>query len=191
MADGDSLTYGYKGTQPYPNLVAQNLGSNTQKAIAYNYGVPGDTVQMMLNHQQYVIANYDLSYKRNILAIWGGINDLMWSESSPAQILSLLQTYWQNARNAGFKVLAFTITPSSYAGIAADFESRRQNLNTLIRLSGANYDALADLAADSRIGQAGDELNQAYFYTDRCHLVDSGFEIVASIAEAAITPLLA
>lgn len=168
----------------------QSLGSNTQKAIAYNYGTPGYYVQQMLNHQSYVLANYDPSFKHNILAIWGGINDLMWSEETPQQILSLLQTYWQNARGAGFKVLAFTITPSSYAGIEADFESRRQALNTLIRQASANYDALADLAADSRIGQAGDELNTTYFYTDRVHMVDGGFQVVASIVEAAIAPLL-
>lgn len=48
-------------------------------------------------------------------------------------------------------------------------------------------DALADVAADTRIGDAGDELNTTYYHlTDRVHLNNAGYAVVAPIVKAAI-----
>jgi hypothetical protein len=146
---------------------------------------------MLASHSMYALANYDPNYKSNVFALWGGINDLLYTQNSPQQILDLLQTYWQNARNTGFKVLAFTITPCAVGGTEnAVEESNRQTLNALIRQSSSNYDALADLGTDNRIGQSGDEFNSIYFYNDLIHMTDNGFQVVASIVETAIAPLL-
>lgn len=144
----------------------------------------------MLTRQSYTLLTYKSDYQLNLLGIWGGINNLMFGEDSPESIFNQLQAYWQNAKNAGFKVVAFTVTPSSVPGIKADFESRRQSLNTLIRQAAGQYHVLVDLANDNRIGQAGNELNPAYFYSDHVHMVDGGFQIVASIVETAITEIL-
>ena len=47
-------------------------------------------------------------------------------------------------------------------------------------------DALADMGADATIGPAGAEMNTTYFDTDRVHMTNAGYAVVAGLVSVAI-----
>jgi lysophospholipase L1-like esterase len=70
-------------------------------------------------------------------------------------------------------------------------DAERAAYNTAIRANWATYaDALADPAADARIGDNGDNADLTYYDADAVHLNDAGYAIAAAIIEPQILALL-
>lgn len=69
-------------------------------------------------------------------------------------------------------------------------ETERQAYNTLVRANdGPSTFTIADIGANSFIGDVGDELNETYYSTDHLHLVAGGWNVVSPIVTAAIQSL--
>lgn len=186
--DGNSLTSGQGATAPennYPSRVAANLTG----WFWFNRGVSSKTT-----NERASAAGTDVdpfahpSRTKNVAVLWEVTNDLYFNSNATSAYDNYVN--WCNGRRAaGFQVVAVTVLPRSQGGLYAGFESDRQWINAQIRSNWQNFaNALADVAADSRIGAPGAEQNTTY-YTDKIHLTDAGYAIVADIVHPAILTL--
>lgn len=181
---GDSLTTGYKSTNGfgYTNLMSLSLAA----CEVYNVGMGSKTLaQMVSDGTSWVDGLYDATKARNIVVIWGGTNDLYTGDTAENTYANL-QTFCAARRAVGWKVVVVTTLPR---GAADPYETKRQTYNSSIRAGWATFaDALADVAADSRIGDAGDNSDGTY-YSDGTHLNNTGYGVVAGIVTAAVQGL--
>lgn len=187
IADGDSIMLGYSlpTASSMPSQLVALVTGGIGRVRMSNFAVTGQTVaDMNTDAATQVDGVYSSAYDKRICLVWGGTNDLYFGASA-ATAYSRLTTYWAARRAAGWTVVAFTITPRSAGSPPADFETQRANLNSSIRSGSANYDVLVDVAADSRLGDAGDETNTTY-YLDLVHMTQAGYAIVAGLTYTAL-----
>ena len=187
--DGDSLTTGIGAAagQDYPTqcLALINQGLTKTNVAANGQTIPG----MAADAAAQIDVLYDAARSRNVLVIWGGENDL-YGGASAADTITALSGSCTARRAAGWKVVVLTLLPCSYTDTPAGYEAARQAVNTSIRANWATYaDRIADIAANTTIGDAGDEENTTY-YADRLHMTAAGYAIVAGIVKTAIESLL-
>ncbi|MDN7120315.1 hypothetical protein INN71_02800 [Nocardioides sp. ChNu-153] len=185
--DGDSQTT--SGHQQWgmsmQNQVLRGLGS---QVTTFNAAVGGQDLNNMIGRgAAYVDVHYDADAADNILVAWAGTNQM---GSTLEVVQSLYQQYVAARRAAGWKVVVGTMLPRSNAGTPADYETKRQAFNTWLRSNWMTFaDALADLAADSRIGDAGDETNLTYYRPDLVHINNTGAMVVAQYVRGALATL--
>lgn len=111
-------------------------------------------------------------------ALWAGTNDLIHGNESAAQIFAHIKKIWTMARADGYKVLAFTVLPSTK--ITPIREGVRLHLNSYIAASYRNYDALV------RPDIIFPKVTSTYFYTDGVHLNQAGQKKIAAAVMAAL-----
>lgn len=190
--DGNSLVRGFGVVRPFSDYVAQRMATTGRKIAVSNYGVDGQTTANMIADQAtQILPLYHPKLNKNILVVWEAANDLYYG-ASVDQAFKNLQTYCSAARNKGFKVCLLTVLPNSGAGspTGVNFYQAYQELNTRIRnASNAIADVIADVASDTRIGTVGAENDTAYYLTDKTHLNDAGYQIVANIVHQSIQNL--
>lgn len=187
--EGDSLTA--DGT--YSNKVMRMIDLYVRTGnIAHNVATAAQTLYptIIYDAPNQVDSNHISTGHKNIAVLWAGTNDLYYNKKLTASGLhELIQDWCSGRKAAGFKVIVCTITPRSDLFIPGNFEERRQILNALIREHYSEYaDGIADIAADPRLGDAGDELESMY-YTDKVHMTPTGYAIVAGIVRDAIIGL--
>lgn len=182
--DGNSMTDG--SLSIYPQTATNLL---TGSWFHYNFGVSGQTtIEMIEDGVAQIDSIYDATASANVVVFWEVTNDLkLGATREDAQ--ARMVTYCQARQLAGFKVVVGTILPRTQVGLPETFEADRIAINAYIRESYATFaDAVADVAGDSRIGDAGDS-NDTTYYTDGVHMTTAGYNIVAGIVAAAIESL--
>jgi hypothetical protein len=185
--DGDSLTTGYACIN-HSNFPGQLWGIMGRDWKIYNVCVAGQTLQNMQSDAATEIDPlYSASLEKNVLVCWEGLLDVYYG-ATPETALTRMQTYCAARRAAGWKVVVLTCLPSLYIS-----NVNRATLNAGIRANWTNWaDSLADIAADSRIGQDNSNDDATYFNNsdgNKTHLTPAGFAIVASITADAIRSL--
>jgi len=184
--DGNSLTIGTGGSSPYPAQLSVLLGN---RWMVRNFGVGAQTTAAMISDAAAQIDTIFDNSTKKVVVCWEGTNDLFFGATATAAYNRLVQ-YCQERQSAGLQVVIATILPRSDTSTPGSFETDRQTINTNIRANWATYaDALADVAADTRIGDAGDELNTTYYTADKVHMNDTGYGVVAEIIKTAIETL--
>ena len=178
--DGNSLTAGGNLTTDYPFVTLTSLGG---VYVGVDVGIGGSTIAATNARASYVDTFYKSTRSKNICCIWEGANDL---SADPATTYASLKTYWAARRAAGWKVIAYTVTPRGSDGTQ---ETNRQSLNTNIKSDATLYDALVDVGNDATIGVAGAQNNTTYYQGDKTHLTPTGYAIVAGLAVTAIQSL--
>ena len=183
--DGDSLTAGSPSANngnSYPYQLLQSLGSSYR---VINAGVSGTQLNTMEGDASTRVDGYKQA-TGNVCVAWGGTNDLFFG-TAVATVQTRYSTYCSSRQTAGWRVVAVTMLPRSDAGTPAGFETDRQTFNTWLR---ANYttfaDSLADIAADSRIGDDNDEQDTTYYNADLVHMNATGYGVVAGIVNTAV-----
>lgn len=190
LCDGNSLTYGTGASDAahaYPSLLAANLGATWWTP---NYGFTGQrTTAMTAQAPRQVDPKLGVSYAKHILVAWEVTNDLYFGASA-ATAYSNYVAYCQARQAAGWQVVAATVLPRSDTSTPGTFEADRQTVNTNVRANWATFaSVLADVAADTRLGDAGDQLDTTYYSADRVHLKDAGYAVVEPIVRAAVLSL--
>jgi lysophospholipase L1-like esterase len=188
--DGDSMTEGVGSSrgQNYPKQTIDLLGG-TSVFTYYNQAVSGQTTQQMIDDGVSQIDALHSNLKRaNIVVLWAGTNDIYFGASAETTYNRIVE-YAKARRVAGSKVVVTTILPRSNEGTPQTFEANRQYVNTRIRENWTTFaDAIADVAANTDIGEPHDELNKRY-YPDGVHLNNRGYAIVAHIVRDQIVTL--
>ena len=181
--EGDSITYFY------PDQAAPLLGSLWDVT---NVSTPGDTIaNMLITAPTQVDPLYSPTLQNNYVFVWGGTNDISGTPDTSAATYQNIVDFANGRRSLGFKVAVFTILPRSASTISpditvAEFENRRQFINTNLRANWSSFaDKLIDVAADPRIGDAGDEMDTTYYF-DQVHLTSAGDAIVVNLIVSAL-----
>ena len=78
--------------------------------------------------------------KTGWLGLWAGTNDVISTNDSAAQIFKSLSAIWTAARADGYKVVAFTVLPSTR--LSPERENVRQELNAKILAADEQWDRL-------------------------------------------------
>lgn len=190
VMDGDSLTRGSGASANLSdNYPSQLAGLLSQSYDLISLGVGAQTTADMISD---AVTQVDplLTWrprKTGVLVFWN-TNDLHFG-TSVATTQSRIMNYCSARRAAGWKVIVGTILPRSVVGTPANYAADRLTINTWIRANWASFcDGFFDPAADSRIGDAGDEANTT-FYNDRAHLNGTGYAIVAALVRDKIVQL--
>lgn len=139
----------------------------------------------------------------NIVIAWEYSNSIALGLDA-ASSYWLMKNFCLECKTEGFKLVVVAPTPRSFAGTPAGFEADRQAILSTLRAEfdqasgftnvflpgglGFYADSFADIAADNRIGDAGDE-NDTNYYLDKLHMVQAGYNIVAGIVKDAINAL--
>ena len=176
--DGNSLTIGTGISRPYPSQVLAKLDGQW---AAYNLGVNRQTSsQMAADAVAQVDALLEPGFETNVLVAWEITNDMAFGTKTAQACYEDYAAYCAARKAAGFKVIALTVLPRG-DGAREDFEGNRLQVNDWIRKKYATFaDAVADVAADPRIGSAGAPLDPNYFTPDKVHLNDAGAGVVAA-----------
>lgn len=188
--DGDSNTLGVGtiGGQSYPAQVVAILGGGNPNN---NFGVNGKTiVTMIANAPSQIDPLYNAAHGRDTVICEGGSNDIAFATGQATTTYNNIVIYCNARRAVGWRTYVMTILPRSDVGIQPNFEVDRQAINADIRANWNTFaDGLIDIAANTSIGDTGDETNTQYYASDRVHINSAGSAIVAGLAVTAIAPV--
>ena len=170
VISGDSFSndvsqFGNNGDFPTYFLYNQN-NHDWQHVVT---AVAGRTVATMLANYNTEILPYARNYEHQerMLILYGGVNDIF-ANRTAADIYNDLKSMWLNAKNNGFKTVAFRICEST--DLTAPQEAERVALNNLISSDKSLYDYL--IYADVLFPDASD----VTFFADGTHLNYVGAE---------------
>jgi lysophospholipase L1-like esterase len=143
--EGDSISEGALvpdlGRLNWP-LQMGNLSEIFGRGIVHNFAVGGDTADAM--RAEYATQAHTvkptLPGDQGYFFLMAGTNDVELSTAA-ATIYGYLTTIWAAARSDGFKVIAFTIPPSTAFTVGNGKETIRLALNTLILSDKTLYDS--------------------------------------------------
>ncbi|MBC6988760.1 MULTISPECIES: SGNH/GDSL hydrolase family protein [Hymenobacter] len=191
---GNSLLSGYLGfimdEKIMTDVRAQAQTAGLGSGDLQNVAVANQTTQQILDKMERINAAYDDSKDVNVLVLWEGTNHIYYGAKAAQAEDALLQVCRQAlAVHPKWKIVVGTLLPRSEEDTPANQETDRQATNAYLRNLQAQgstaFHGLADVAADQRVGRAGDEQNTAYYH-DRVHLNDAGQRVVAPIFSQAI-----
>jgi lysophospholipase L1-like esterase len=166
VIDGDSLTEMWTGVayaQKFPWIAAGNLTSRRQ--IRAGASLSGNEISDRIAAAPDGIDAYAHAGNRNnVLVFMCGTNDFAHGDSA-ADTYAELQAYCAARRAAGFRVIVFTVLPSTVTG---GFNGLRNDYNALLAAGHSFADAYCDMAAEATIGPDAAASNAA-LYPDGTH----------------------
>ena len=183
---GDSLTEGVPHlsgeSDTYAFMVGQSFAGSTYTKLAYR----GQTTDVLLRQIGVLFPLYKQGFS-NALVLWAGTNDCAAGPLDCATpVYANLTAMAGAARAAGWYVVGVTLIArgSYFADEAheARFAKNRALLNGWLRKSSA-FDAVAD--PSGALNDAGD----TNYFWDQCHLMPSGYTVVADKIVQAIRSL--
>lgn len=207
----------YKGvTTKYANannptpLVITGLDSRTvgyglsTKAIAWPYVMTLDQPMTRVNVASAgeevfdACDQFDVVYRQQIpetstgpvvVALWGSVNDFIYSNQTPAQIADSLKCMVTKAKALGARVVLSTEI-SALAPSNPQIDQKKNALDLILRANAYSWgvDNLADLATNPRLGADGAS-SDATCYADTLHLADACEPLVTSVMQNAINEL--
>lgn len=183
VGDGASGMRGYGSADPVTQspLAQMDLPGWTK----INLAVDGTTTVQRSGSASNPTIFYNPLRAKNVAVLWEASNHIYFGATASEAITAYVA--WCNSvRASGFKVVCVTVLPRSAGSPPPTFEASRQTFNGYLRANWSSFsDGLADIAADPRIGDAGDEYDTTY-YPDLAHLNATGYGIVAGIMRQAV-----
>jgi len=181
--DGGSIAGG-SGGSPGMGFSEQTMRLVPHPCVSYESSSRHALIADMLSEAAtQVDARYDSRGDQDVCVVMAGAGDIG-SDREPADIYDGLVRYCLGRRAAGFRVVVVTLLPRCRP---LHFETDRTQLNGLIRDGWTAFaDGLADVAADARIGDHGDNLDRRYYRPDAIHPNAGGYGVMA----AATAPVL-
>lgn len=185
--EGDSITSAHGATAKkdgFNGVAYRALTAISPIAACGGYSVEGSTIAgtNALTGRAAVLDAQISRRSKNILHVLIGTNDL--NSGTVATTFANLKNYCLARRAAGWTVVVGTLLSRN------NLDAKVQELNALIRADSTFYSALADFAAEPLLGATGAYANTTYF-ADGIHPTTAGYALMAPIAQAAITSVLA
>lgn len=181
--DGGSIIGGFSASPDldYASQTTRLLPHPCQEYVSASGGAR--LAQMLAEAPTEVDARYRADADTDICLVMAGAGDIVKGNAVDA-IFADVERYCLGRRAAGFRVVVVTLLPRSRPD---HFESDRLALNALVRDEWPSFaDGVADVAADSRIGDTSDNLDRKYYQSDGVHPTDAGYAVMA----AATAPVL-
>jgi len=191
--DGDSLTSGSGSTSgltfPQQTYNALYAASGLSYAWTYkNFGVSGQTLtQMIANAATNIDPGLRTYRERNVVIVFAGTNDIGIEGVDGPTAFNRLSTYCNARRSAGRQVIVISMLPRRLDLVSPTFTADRAAFNALLTAGWAGIaEGYYNAAADTRIGDVGDNLDTTYYDVDQIHLNNTGYAIIA----AGVKPLI-
>jgi lysophospholipase L1-like esterase len=187
--DGDSLTEGFMlaSSRSYPAQTMRQLPDG----IAWeNVAVSGQVwPDMLADVETEVDPLFSKAHAFNVVVAWASANDLA-AGYTALEIYENARSYCLARRDRGFTVVVCTMYPLEPKDYDPGYEERRLEYNQLLRDRWREFaDALVDLGASARIGDASPDERGAYF-VDIVHLNEAGYGVIADAVAATLRPLI-
>lgn len=181
---GDSITRGSNASNILTNAFVPLTISALSLTNTVNLGYSSETLQTAL-----AAFDYDMRPRlttelgSQTVVVYEGTNDLAIAGRTGTQLYNDLVSYCTLLKQAGVsKVIVCTMISRNFASTQ---EGYRTTFNTNIRNAvSPPWDAIADFAADSRIGTQTASTNTTYFNADAIHPNDTGHGILKDILVA-------
>ena len=199
VCEGNSITYGYGTTTPYPARLQTALGAGY---VVTNLGVSGSVIEPAADDLGYpamsarTLQAGAYAAQRAVVVSWEFTNTLATlavAGYSAADAASTALTRWRRLvrlyRSLGFRVLTLTMLPRTDSYITAPqsavVEAARQLVNPVLLADSTCGDYALDIAANVNLAT----VNGTYYNGDNVHLTDAGNQVVADAVSAAILAL--
>lgn len=182
----------YSGTAPFALVFDGN-------SLTAGTGSTG-----LLDYPWQTLGNISTSLTHSYCIAWEGTNSIYFGASA-ATATSDIQTYCSGRISAGFRVIVLSVLPRSDGGTPGTFNTTRGTYNGTLRTDfsvatsngrvfkpggGVTYaSAFVDVAANTLIGDNGDETDATYYSGDNVHLNNTGYTQIANDVYAAIVIL--
>ena len=139
---------------------------------------------MLADAPNEVDARYDARADLNLCLLLAGGGDFRDGRDA-ASLYAAVRTYCLERRAAGFRVIVLTVLPSDRS---ATFDALRLAYDAMLRDGWAEFaDGLADIAADPRIGETGDELDRQFYNPDARHPNNAGNAVMAAVTAPVVS----
>jgi lysophospholipase L1-like esterase len=184
--DGGSIIGGYEATpgMEYPAQTLRLVPHPVRSFVSWSKAPP--LADMLAQAALEVDARYRAEADADVCVVMGGARDLVAGRAATA-VHDDLATYCLGRQAAGFRVVVLTLLPRRES---AGFEAGRQAFNDLVRANWQAYaDAMADVAADDRIGDPLDDLDLTYYQPDGLHPSDAGYAVMAAVSAPVLNQL--
>lgn len=196
VCEGNSITYGYGTTTPYPARLQTALGAGY---VVTNLGVSGSVIEPAADDLGYpamsarTLQAGAYAAQRSIVVSWEFTNTLAAlavAGYSAADAASTALTRWRRLvrlyRSMGFRVLTLSMLPRTDSYITAPqsavVEAARQLVNPVLLADSTCGDYALDIAANVNLAT----VNGTYYNGDNVHLTDAGNQVVADAVSAKI-----
>lgn len=182
---GATQTQSASGTNVPSRLMASSIGSTLSiRTDAFS----GRTGAQLLANTPDFSGVYGDSVGA-IALIWEGTNTIGTLKSAQNAYESIRRVCMLRKR-FGRTVFVGTVLPNESAAYTPTAQNTAiiDKVNTMLRANYSQFaDGIIDFAADSRLSNPNDT---TYFYTDKTHLNNTGYQVVADLIVAAVSPLL-
>jgi lysophospholipase L1-like esterase len=189
VADGDSITQGYRDTalQTYPEKARRLI---TMPLRVYNTAYYGQTMADRISRFSYNIQPiYNPKARNFMVSIFAGTNDIVASNATGASIYANIVSYVAAVHALGSNARCIVAEMLPRAGLTAGQTTQWQALNALIDANTAGSDYVVHLTQDPTMGPASATANTA-LYADGTHPTDAGYSYLAPWFAAAVTSQL-
>lgn len=122
----------------------------------------------------------ETSTYKNILPLWIGYNDVNNTAGTGLSTYNVVKSYVQARAAAGWKVFAYTMTPSQENSRDARFEAERVIFNDLFRTDLSLISGVYIMDTDT-VAELTDCTNLTYFNADKLHLTVAGGEKASAL----------
>lgn len=176
--DGGSILAGH-GADPGYEFPVQTLALVPRVCSSFVSCSSGARIaEMLADAPVEVDARYDAQADLNLCLLLVGGGDFH-AGVSAASVYAAVRTYCLERRAAGFRVIVLTVLPSDGSDT---FDALRLAYDAMLRDHWTEFaDGLADIAADPRIGESGDELDRQFYRLDGRHLNNAGNAVMAAV----------
>lgn len=194
--DGDSLSNQgaslLVGGMRYPTTTQSSIVSSGKKYAFQNYSIGGRQTHVLVSEFDTKIAPW--VSPNDILIMWEITNDLgqgALGNKTAAEAIQNLANYTAKARAKGVFLVYLTMIARDMAGDPVDLETKRIEVNAELRNNTSTYcDLLVDVGGLSVFDSQADCANTTYYHADKCHLTNTGYDLIASTVYTALLPYL-
>lgn len=184
--DGGSIIAGHGADQGF-EFPGQTLAMVPRVVQSYVSSSPSAKIADMLAEAPLEVdARYDAEADLNVCVVLAGGGDFHVGATA-ASVYKALRTYCLQRRAAGFSVVVVSVLPSSRP---ETFAAARMAYNAMLRSGWDDFaDGFADVAADRRIGDDGDQLDRQFYLSDELHLTNAGNAVMAAVTAPVLCDL--
>lgn len=190
--DGNSLTQkdGTNADLKYrmPLTLFSTLRTNSKIFAGQYYGVSGKRTSQLITDFPTKIAPY--LKPNDIVVLWEITNDIGSGGVTAQQAYDNVVTYVNLVRALSAKCVVVGFIARDFAGDAADIMTRGFNCNALLAANPSVYDGFVNVGTDAAFDTRADASNTTYYTTDKIHLSNVGYDLIATLIEPAIRALI-
>lgn len=174
----------------FPNTLFSNVATLNKGYTFCAYAIAGKQGQQIISEWSTIMAQQSIGVG-DVVIVWEGINDMGAGGLNGTQAYNNLVTICANIRATGAKAVLLNVIPANLTPTYPNWEINRGICNSLIAANQATIcDLFVDLTANAAFSSATAYNDVTYYHSDKIHLTNVGYDLVASIVYTPIQAIL-